>query len=116
MTCSRSKESLILPIPDSRSLRTFLPRPPDTCGGFPIVKGLNTGVGADVTVYSFPSSLKPVYGEFPVAGHVFFRLRWGAPHTGGHAMSASASPPGMGLWRAQPRASLSGSPVSRIEP
>jgi len=52
---------------------------------FMVVEPLKTGVGADVTVYSFPSSLKPVYGDFPVSGHFFVRLRWGSPHAG-HSM------------------------------
>ena len=49
---------------------------------FALVKALATGLGADADRYSFPSSLKPAYGDFPVAGHFFLRLRWGvgAPH------------------------------------
>jgi hypothetical protein len=53
---------------------------------FELVKGLKTGLGADLTLYSFPSSLKPVYGSFPVSGHFFVRLRWGSPHGAGHSM------------------------------
>jgi hypothetical protein len=53
------------------------------------VPGLKTGIGADVTAYSFPSELKRVYGSFPVSIHAFLRLRWGSPHAGsgheGHA-------------------------------
>ena len=48
-----------------------------------VLTGLRTGLGGDVTIYSFPSSLKPVYGSFPVSFHAFLRLRWGAPHSGG---------------------------------
>jgi hypothetical protein len=47
---------------------------------FDLMSGLKTGVGADLTAYSFPSSLKPAYGSFPVSVHAFLRLRWGAPH------------------------------------
>ncbi len=47
------------------------------------VEGLETGLAGDITVYSFPSSLKPVYGDFPLSGHFFLRLRWGAA---GHSM------------------------------
>ena len=47
-------------------------------------KGIRTGVGGDLSVYAFPSSLRPVYGDFPLAGHFFLRLRWGSPH-GAHA-------------------------------
>ncbi len=53
---------------------------------FELVQGLKTGLGADLTLYSFPSSLKPVYGDFPISGHFFLRLRWGASHGGGHSM------------------------------
>ncbi len=53
---------------------------------FELVSGLRTGLGADVTVYSFPSSLKPVYGDFPVSGHFFLRLRWSAAAGGRHSM------------------------------
>lgn len=50
---------------------------------FNLISGLRTGVGVDATAYIFPSSLKPVYGSFPVSVHAFLRLRWGAPHAGG---------------------------------
>src|SRR6266542_3593157 len=50
---------------------------------FAVVSGLKTGIGGDLTIYSFPSSLKVVYGDFPVSFHAFLRLRWGAPHSGG---------------------------------
>jgi len=53
-----------------------------------LAKALAAGVGADVTVYSFPSSLKPVYGSFPVAGHVFLRLRWDVSSGPAHAPGA----------------------------
>jgi hypothetical protein len=53
---------------------------------FELVRGLKTGIGADVTIYGFPAGLKPVYGDFPVSGHFFLRLRWGRPHGSGHAM------------------------------
>ena len=47
---------------------------------FDLVSGLKTGIGADLTIYSFPSSLDPVYGHSPVSIHAFLRLRWGNPH------------------------------------
>ena len=50
---------------------------------FDVVSGLKTGIGGDLTVYRVPSSLKPVYGSFPVSLHLFLRLRWGSPHSGG---------------------------------
>ena len=49
---------------------------------FDPISSLKTGLGADVTFYSFPSGLKPAYGSFPVSIHGFLRLRWGAPHGG----------------------------------
>ena len=51
---------------------------------FDLVSGLKTGIGADLTIYSFPSSLEPIYGHFPVSVHAFLRLRWGNPHGAGH--------------------------------
>jgi hypothetical protein len=53
--------------------------------GFPILAGARTAAGADVTVYSVPGSLRPVYGRSPISTHVFFRVRWGRPHGGEHA-------------------------------
>jgi hypothetical protein len=42
-----------------------------------LLKHATTGVGGDVTVYEFPESLKPMYGDFPLSAHVFLRVRWG---------------------------------------
>ncbi|MEP6995528.1 MAG: hypothetical protein ABI968_13470 [Acidobacteriota bacterium] len=44
---------------------------------FALLPGLDTRVGADVTMYAFPSSLDPVYGSTPVSVHGFLRFRWG---------------------------------------
>ncbi len=44
---------------------------------FALVRGLDTGVGGDLTLYAFPTGLDPAYGSFPVSGHVFLRFRWG---------------------------------------
>jgi hypothetical protein len=38
------------------------------------------GLGADVTFYSKPAALDPVYGDSPVSFHVFLRLRPGLGH------------------------------------
>lgn len=46
---------------------------------------LKTGLGVDATIYGYPSELDRVYGSFPVSFHAFIRLRWGKPHTMGHA-------------------------------
>jgi hypothetical protein len=40
------------------------------------------GLGADVTLYSKPAALDPVYGSNPVAFHVFLRLRPGLNRRG----------------------------------
>ena len=36
---------------------------------------LETGIGANFTAYSLPDSLRPVYGNRPVGGNIFIRLR-----------------------------------------
>lgn len=46
---------------------------------------LNAGLGGDLTVYQFGTSLRAAYGDTPVSVHAYLRLRWGRPH-GGHAM------------------------------
>lgn len=53
---------------------------------FDLVARVATGVGGDLTVFSFPSRLKPVYGDSPVSGHFYLRVRWGTPHGSGHVM------------------------------
>jgi len=40
-----------------------------------LFKGWQTGVGADVTAYRFPTSLEPFYGSSPKAYHLFLRIR-----------------------------------------
>lgn len=47
---------------------------------FVLARALRVGAGADLTAYSFPSGLKPVYGDSPISAHVFLRVRWGEPH------------------------------------
>jgi hypothetical protein len=36
---------------------------------------LDIALGGSITVYAFPESLKPFYGDFPVGGRVFLRFR-----------------------------------------
>ena len=48
---------------------------------FDLVKGLKTGIGADVTGYIYPDFLDFIYGGHPLSTHVFARLRWGRPHS-----------------------------------
>jgi hypothetical protein len=38
-------------------------------------RGVEGGVGADVTFYGVPSALEPAYSSHPVSFHVFFRFR-----------------------------------------
>jgi len=51
-------------------------------GRFTLLRALTTGIGGDLTFYSVPSSLEPVYGDSPISFHTFLRLRWGMPHGG----------------------------------
>jgi hypothetical protein len=53
---------------------------------------LNLGLGGDITIYQFGSSLREAYGDMPVSTHAYLRLRWGRPH-GGHAAAGDAPPP-----------------------
>jgi hypothetical protein len=47
--------------------------------------GLNAGLGADLSVYGVPDSLKAAYGDSPVSVHAFLRVRWGKAHGADHA-------------------------------
>jgi len=49
-----------------------------------VLRGIRSGIGADVTGYTFPAALDPVYGRSPVSFHAYVRFRWGAPHGDGH--------------------------------
>jgi hypothetical protein len=40
-----------------------------------IFRHVETGVGANFTAYSLPDAIKPYYGDRPVGGNVFIRLR-----------------------------------------
>ena len=52
---------------------------------FPWLSEAETGLGADVTFYRFPSRFDSVYGRRPVSLHGFVRIRFGS-----HAVAASA--------------------------
>ena len=41
-------------------------------------RGLDTGVGVDVSAYAYPDALDEAYGDSPVSMHFFVRLRWRA--------------------------------------
>jgi hypothetical protein len=43
---------------------------------FPVWAKLATGIGGDLTFYGYPGSLDEAYGDTPVSGHVFLRVRW----------------------------------------
>jgi hypothetical protein len=45
------------------------------------IPGVETGLGGDITLYSFSSRLDPVYGSRPVSVHGFARIRFGT-HAG----------------------------------
>jgi hypothetical protein len=36
---------------------------------------IETGIGANIEAYSLPAAIKPYYGDHPIAGNVFIRLR-----------------------------------------
>ncbi len=40
-----------------------------------LFRHLETGIGANFTAYSLPGAIKPYYGDRPVGGNVFVRLR-----------------------------------------
>lgn len=64
-----------------------------TLGGvrdFQLAPKLQTGIGADVTFYTFPSFLREAYGRNPVSFHVFLRVRF-ERHLG-HAAHAHDAP------------------------
>ena len=46
----------------------------------PVVRGLETGIGANLTAYSLPSSLDPYYGAHPLGVNVYLRLRLKPAH------------------------------------
>jgi hypothetical protein len=50
----------------------------------PLLTEAETGIGADATLYRFPSRLDPVYGSNPVSVHAFLRIRFGT-HGGSHS-------------------------------
>ena len=37
--------------------------------------GFETGIGANIETYSLPSAIKPYYGNHPVGGNIFLRIR-----------------------------------------
>ncbi len=45
---------------------------------FPILSEAETGLGADLTFYRFPSNLDSVYGSRPISFHGFLRIRFGS--------------------------------------
>jgi hypothetical protein len=50
----------------------------------PWLEKLETGLGADVTLYRLPSTLDSVYGDRPLSVHGFLRMRFGSHR--GHGM------------------------------
>ncbi|HEY6148361.1 MAG TPA: hypothetical protein VIZ69_11705 [Thermoanaerobaculia bacterium] len=52
---------------------------------FGVLRGIRSGIGADVTAYTFPAALDRVYGRSPISAHAYLRIRWGSSHMEGHA-------------------------------
>lgn len=42
---------------------------------FPLFRNLETGLGANFTAYVLPAALKSIYGDHPVGGNIFLRIR-----------------------------------------
>lgn len=40
-----------------------------------VFRHLETGIGANVEVYSLPAAIKPYYGDHPIGGNIFVRFR-----------------------------------------
>jgi hypothetical protein len=40
-----------------------------------IFRNVETGIGVNFTAYSLPDSIKPYYGDRPLGGNVFIRVR-----------------------------------------
>lgn len=48
---------------------------------FPLIPGISTALGAQITIYGKPDSLTPIYGEHPAGFIVFVKFRpFGSPH------------------------------------
>jgi hypothetical protein len=47
---------------------------------------MQLGIGSDLTFYSKPSLLDPIYGNRPISWKVFFRIRPGRTHMSMHGM------------------------------
>jgi hypothetical protein len=74
------KEGLLSP---AQALRVGLARSVLRVGAYtfgfvrdvPLIPGLRTGIGGDVTFYAKPSALDEFYGKSPVSAHLFLRVR-----------------------------------------
>jgi hypothetical protein len=44
-----------------------------------LVKNLETGFGANITLYSLPEDIRPIYGNHPVSANVYIRFRLRPP-------------------------------------
>lgn len=45
----------------------------------PLFRHVETGIGANIEAYSLPSAIKPYYGDHPLGGNIFLRLRLKTP-------------------------------------
>jgi hypothetical protein len=41
----------------------------------PLFRNIETGIGANFSLYALPAAIKPYYGEHPVGGNIFLRFR-----------------------------------------
>ena len=44
-----------------------------------LFRSVETGIGANFTVYSLPDAIQPYYGGHPLGGNIFIRFRLRAP-------------------------------------
>lgn len=44
-----------------------------------LFRNVETGIGANFSVYSLPDAIKPYYGDHPVGGNIFIRVRLRRP-------------------------------------
>jgi len=42
---------------------------------FPLFPHIQSGIGANIEVYTLPDAIKPVYGNRPLGGNIFLRFR-----------------------------------------
>jgi hypothetical protein len=66
------KDELFVPVPGIFRIGAYTLGYTRDIKLFPYVE---TGIGANISVYSLPDSIKPYYGNHPVGGNIYIRLR-----------------------------------------